>query len=362
MVLTTAATSATVGYLDPLPTSTESAQVTPSTARLNPTTPGPARRMLVARRWLRLATVSLASATAVSVLALGSPGPVTAVGPVTPGAASAAASPTLRLVSAHPHRWPGHPGRRLVRYRVRPGDTATGLAVRFHAWTRELRSLNHLGSRGTLYVGEHVRVPVVLAAVPHARRHHAGHAHHARHHARRAHRAHATHGPQRTHGARHHRHALPRHPPAHHRHRHPWRQADASRATVRRVIVRTARRHDMEPASALAIAWQESGWQQHVKSSAGAVGTMQVLPGTGRWISVLVGRRLHLHHLHDNVVAGVVLYKLLRRDHSVRGALAGYYQGLGSVHANGMYKSTKRYIRNVKHLKRALDHGWRPLH
>jgi soluble lytic murein transglycosylase-like protein len=112
---------------------------------------------------------------------------------------------------------------------------------------------------------------------------------------------------------------------------------------------------------ALAIAWQESGWQQHVRSSAGAFGTMQVMPKTGRWISVLVGRRLHLHRLHDNVLAGVVLYKLLRREHSVRGALAGYYQGLGSVHAHGMYKSTKRYIRNVKHLKRAFDDGWRPL-
>ncbi len=130
---------------------------------------------------------------------------------------------------------------------------------------------------------------------------------------------------------------------------------------VRDEVRRVARRHGVNPHMALAIAWQESGWQQHVRSSAGAVGTMQVMPKTGRWISVLVGRRLHLHRLHDNVLAGVVLYELLRRDHSVRGALAGYYQGLGSVHAHGMYKSTKRYIRNVKHLKRAFDDGWRPL-
>ncbi len=334
--------------------------MTPSTARPNPPAPVPARRMQVARRWLRLATVSLASATAVSVLALGSPGPVTAVGPVTPGAASAAASPTLRLVSAHPHRWPGHPGRRLVHYRVRPGDTATGLAVRFHAWTRELRSLNHLGSRGTLYVGEHVRVPVVLAAVPHARRHHAGHAHHARHHARRAHRAHATHRPQRTHGARHHRHALPRHPPAHHRHRHPWRQADASRATVRRVIVRTARRHDMEPASALAIAWQESGWQQRRISSAGAVGALQVMPDTGRWMSTYVDRRLNLYSLHDNVTAGVVLFRVLRGQTSWRRSVAAYYQGLGALQEHGMYRDTRRYTRNVTALRHRLRHGWDP--
>ena len=130
---------------------------------------------------------------------------------------------------------------------------------------------------------------------------------------------------------------------------------------VRDEVRRVARLHGVNPHMALAIAWQEYGWQQDVRSSVGAVGAMQVMPKTGRWISVLVGRRLHLGRLHDNVVAGVVLYELLRRDHSVRGALAGYYQGLGSVHAHGMYKSTKRYIRNVKHLKRAFDDGWRPL-
>ena len=236
-------------------------------------------------------------------------------------------SATVASAASH-HRtgrtWPGHPGRTVVSYRVKRGDSATRIAVRFHAWTSELLAINHKTRSSYWIVGERVKVPVVTAR--------AGH------------------------------HATKKKPSRHRSKQKPRHTSHPSRATVRDEVKRVARRHGVNQHMALAIAWQESGWQQHVRSSAGAVGTMQVMPGTGRWISTLVGRKLHLRRLHDNVVAGVVLYKLLRRDHSVRGALAGYYQGLGSVHAHGMFKSTKRYVRSVKHHKRMLDHGWRPLH
>ncbi|MFP5380400.1 MAG: transglycosylase SLT domain-containing protein, partial [Vicinamibacteria bacterium] len=54
----------------------------------------------------------------------------------------------------------------------------------------------------------------------------------------------------------------------------------ARRAVVRQVIVEEARRFGVPPAFALAVAWQESGWQQGVVSSAGAIGVMQLLPTT----------------------------------------------------------------------------------
>src|SRR5687768_10288952 len=60
--------------------------------------------------------------------------------------------------------WPGHPDRRIVVHLVEPGDTATGLAVRYHAWTRELIALNDLGPDATLRVGQRVRIPVVVSA------------------------------------------------------------------------------------------------------------------------------------------------------------------------------------------------------
>ena len=56
-------------------------------------------------------------------------------------------------------------GRRIVDHTVRAGETATGLAVRYHAWTAELISHNHLGSSATLHVGQHLEIPVVVAAL-----------------------------------------------------------------------------------------------------------------------------------------------------------------------------------------------------
>ena len=56
----------------------------------------------------------------------------------------------------------------------------------------------------------------------------------------------------------------------------------ARRDGVRRIIVEEAQRYAVSPAFALAVAWQESGWQQGVVSHAGAVGVMQLMPGTAR--------------------------------------------------------------------------------
>jgi LysM repeat protein len=280
-----------------------------------------------ARRWLRRCTTAVTATTAGAVLVLGSPVSTSATRAPQPGAATS--DDGLALVAADPQRWPGHPGRRLVRYTVRPGDTATGLAVRFHAWTRELRSLNHLGRHGTLYVGERIRIPVVVAA------------------ARKAH-----HHPKK------HTNKPPRRPA---RVTHPWKLADVSQAKVRRVVVKTARQRGVDPHLALAVAWQESGWQQRRISSAGAIGVMQVLPGTARWMSTYVGRTLNPYGLYDNVTAGVVLIKVLRSHAGPRTAVASYFQGLGSVQDRGMYTSTKAYVKNVASLRSRMERGWNPV-
>ncbi len=303
----------------------------PTTRR--PRTP---RRLRVATRALRLAV----SATAVGgVLLVGSPVLTQqAASPAGRVPAVAATPGDLGLVAAHPHRWSGHPGRTVVRHRVRRGDTVTALAVRFHAWTRELRAINHLGRHGRLYVGRTIRIPVVDAAVHHHRKKAEPH-HRARHH------------PKATKHRKHQKH---------HRKAKPWRGTHASRSQVRRVIVRAARHHHVEPELALAIAWQESGWQQRRVSSAGAIGTMQVLPGTGRWMSTYVDRRLNIYGLRDNVTAGVVLVKVLRSQTTWKRSIASYYQGLGSVRQRGLYPSTKRYTRSVMALHRRLHRGWDP--
>ena len=127
-----------------------------------------------------------------------------------------------------------------------------------------------------------------------------------------------------------------------------------SKAYARQLVVRYARRYGVDPGLALALAYNESGWQQHVVSSVGAIGVMQVMPGTGVWVSrYLAGRQLDLRRVEDNVEAGVRYFALLRR---IAGrddlALAGYYQGLASVRKRGMYDDTKAYVKNILALRR----------
>ncbi|MBW3658362.1 MAG: LysM peptidoglycan-binding domain-containing protein [Actinobacteria bacterium] len=132
----------------------------------------------------------------------------------------------------------------------------------------------------------------------------------------------------------------------------------AQRAEAGRIIEDVARRYGWNPAFVKALAWQESGWQMRRVSSTGAVGIMQVMPGTGDFVSRrLVGRTLDLRDPVDNVTAGVAfldhLHDLTGGD--VEATLAGYYQGLASVRKHGRYASTDAYIRNVLALKSRFE-------
>jgi soluble lytic murein transglycosylase-like protein len=121
---------------------------------------------------------------------------------------------------------------------------------------------------------------------------------------------------------------------------------------MRAIIAAKARANGVDPALALAVSYQESGWNQRAVSVANAVGAMQVIPATTDWISGVVGRRLNPLNAHDNATTGVVLLKILTRSaSSERQAVAAYYQGLRSVRERGMYPDTRRYVANVMALK-----------
>lgn len=229
--------------------------------------------------------------------------------------------------------------RRIVHYTVKSGDTPSELAVRFHAWTAELIEMN--GS--VLHVGERIRIPVVPAAVAADRKQD-----------RKKHRT-----PDRN--------SKPdRRPTTKHSTKSSTQssleqqlaqRADPSRSRVRAIIEATCRRYGVDPQLALAVSWQEAGWQQHHVSSADAIGAMQIIPTTGDWMSDVLGRRLDLLDVRDNVTAGVVLLKVLTDAAPQRQAIAGYYQGLAGVRKYGMYDDTKRYVANVLYLKRRFEQG-----
>jgi N-acetylmuramoyl-L-alanine amidase len=108
-------------------------------------------------------------------------------------------------------------------------------------------------------------------------------------------------------------------------------------------------------ALAKAIAWQESGFNNAMVSSANARGVMQVMPGTWDYVQRnLASLPLDPASAHDNVRAGsLFLAQLLRNTGwNVRRAIAGYYQGLSSVRRSGMFPSTRRYVDDVMALWR----------
>jgi LysM repeat protein len=257
----------------------------------------------------------------------------------------------VRTAPVHAHAqgtpWPGHPDRALVQHTVRSGDTATGLAVRYHAWTDELLRLNHLGAGTTLRRGQVLRIPVVLSAVRQA----GGQTPRTGESARKSprHKAHHRKGVRTL--------IHPETPPT-----RRWQHDAMTRTQVRRLVAAMARHYDVPPRLALAIAWQESGWQQRRVSSAGAIGVMQVMPDTGRWMRWYAGRPLRLRDTHDNVRAGVLTLRILRSWTKYdRNAIAAYYQGLGAVRRHGHFKDTKRYVASVRAHERNLERTGSPV-
>jgi len=126
-----------------------------------------------------------------------------------------------------------------------------------------------------------------------------------------------------------------------------------SQDAVQRLIRQAAQRNHVDPSLALAVAYQESGFQQRVVSPVDAIGVMQVLPSTGRALSRAYGRSFDLMQACDNIDAGVLLLReLLASTRSQSGALAGYYQGLGSITVQGLLPQTHSYVRNITYLQR----------
>ncbi len=129
----------------------------------------------------------------------------------------------------------------------------------------------------------------------------------------------------------------------------------AQRDAVRQMIAEEATAAGVPVPFALAVAWQESGWRQNVVSSAGAVGVMQLMPGTARWIGdAMLGRPVAINDARDNVRAGVrLLAHYLARYAGHRDlVLAAYYQGQGAADRHGVYAVSRPYIAAITALER----------
>ena len=260
-------------------------------------------------------------------------------------------------------------------YRIRSGDTLTSIAHRYHTTVARLIALNHLPGNGNLiYAGQSLRVPAPPVAKPRSewrtviktyvvRPGDSLYAIAARQHVNPRVIARRNHLPRSLiviigqHLAIPHRvHVVTRAPSAPVVGRpHLFTGGTVPPpAQVAAIVRATAHRWGVDPSLALAVAWQESGFNQRWISATDAVGAMQIEPYTGAYLSAyVVHRHLNLYDAHDNATAGVALLAILLREthgHAAK-AVAGYYQGLASVQSRGMFNDTKAYVRSVLALR-----------
>jgi len=197
-------------------------------------------------------------------------------------------------------------------YTVRPGDTLSGLAAQAGTTVEAMAAMNGLDPSGYLIAGTLIKLPTG-APTPAAAREPAP-------------------APVVTTAA----------------------PSPSAGTVTSGQIAEVAARNGVPTDLSAAIAWQESGFNNAMVSSANARGVMQVMPGTWDWVQAnLAKRQLDPNSPIDNVGAGVLyLGHLLRQtggDHAQ--AAAAYYQGLGSVQRIGMLPETQQYVANVMALR-----------
>jgi len=151
-------------------------------------------------------------------------------------------------------------------------------------------------------------------------------------------------------------------PPWYERIRYPLRYSEYVRVH--------AHRHNLDPALLAAVIYQESKFQAGAKSSSGALGLMQLTPGTARGIAIRThGNAFHTRDLYNpeiNIRYGAwYLDNLFKKYGDERLVLAAYNAGQGNVdrwRANGesiQFAETRAYVKTVEDVKQIYRNAWR---
>jgi soluble lytic murein transglycosylase-like protein len=116
--------------------------------------------------------------------------------------------------------------------------------------------------------------------------------------------------------------------------------------TPRELVTQAAEKAGLPPALVHSVAKAESGYQPHAVSNKGAIGIMQLMPGTAA--------QLHAdpNDPKQNVEAGAMYLRelLVKYDGTVSKALAAYNAGPGAVdkyHGVPPYRETINYVNRV---------------
>ena len=114
------------------------------------------------------------------------------------------------------------------------------------------------------------------------------------------------------------------------------------------IIYKEAKKNNVRPELVAAVVQAESRFRPTARSGAGAVGLMQLVPRTGRWM----GAR-DLTNPQQNVAAGAKYLKYLneRFDGNETKVIAAYNAGEGNVKRFGgvpPFKETRNYVKKVR--------------
>jgi soluble lytic murein transglycosylase-like protein len=125
--------------------------------------------------------------------------------------------------------------------------------------------------------------------------------------------------------------------------------AHPERVALRPLFVRWARTYGVSPDLVEAVAWQESGWQNDVVSSADAVGIGQLLPETAQFVNGLLGTHLKMTVAEDNIrmEARYLAFLLQGTGGRVCEAVVSYYQGFSTFVHIGVLPESQVYVRSV---------------
>ena len=136
------------------------------------------------------------------------------------------------------------------------------------------------------------------------------------------------------------------------------------------IVTSHARNYRLEPELLAAVIYQESRFDARARSRSGAIGLMQLLPGTAQGIADRTGgSRFHVDDLYDpelNVRYGSwYLRHLLDKYDDEATALAAYNAGQTNVdrwRAEGSpvrFAETRHYVRRVQELKGLYRRAYR---
>ena len=128
----------------------------------------------------------------------------------------------------------------------------------------------------------------------------------------------------------------------------PIEAALAAEPPVVEPIIEAAERKHLEPELLVALAWHESRFNPDAVSHAGAVGVMQVMPGTLDWIADELDRTLDPRDPADNALAAAAyLDRLLSAHDDATLALIAYNQGPTALADDGPYPAAETFADEV---------------